>query len=276
MDLNLSNDRIRQLIPNVIREVQGETPLCDKLLPWISTAMQWLSGYIIGPDFDLPEQLTPLVEKIVVNIAFAEAIPSLDLSLTPAGFSVISTDGRAPASKERVERLIDSVWSSADANLQVLVDKLLLIPDWVKTPMGQWWMATFIPAISTAFRFRSDSRLYDTYVSIRSIALRFEQALAESYLGSELLDDLRSRQISESEDNEIISMIRQAEIRYISSHISDRKVSCPNEHEVWHLIRPVIDRLKFFPDIFAIWKSQMGDKFHPDPFKNDIKGAFYF
>lgn len=276
MNLNLTNERIRELIPNVIHEVKGEISLCDKLTPWINSAENWLVGYILGSDFDVPESLTTLVEKIVVNMAFAEAIPSLDVALSPSGFAVINTDGRAPASKERIERLITSINSFVDANIEVLVDKLLHTPEWVDSSMGLWWRGTFIPSISEAFRFRAQSRLFDTYRSMRSLALCFEREVAALYMGNELMMNLRHQQFTAPENEEIITMIREAELRYISFHLRDQKAKCPDEHEVWHLIRPVIERLKYFPDLHRQWQLEIGDRFKPEPFNNDIKGGFYF
>lgn len=145
MILPIDNNRLHELIPGVIHEVEGEAALYEKMLPWLESAATWLDDNFFGPGFVLPSELDELVGKIIVNKAFAEAIPSLDVVLSPAGFAVISTDGRAPASKERIERLVASLDSFVDANVSVLVSKLNKLPQWVGSDMGKWWRASFIP-----------------------------------------------------------------------------------------------------------------------------------
>jgi len=276
MELMIDNNRLRELIPNVVFEVKSETTLLTKLQPWLDSASQWLTDNFLGAGYEVPEVLLSRVENIIVRKAFAEAVPSLDLSLTPSGFAVISTEGRAPASKERIERLVASLNSSVDTNVEMLLTRLLRTDDWVDSPMGQWWRGTFIPDISEAHRFRGQGTLLDAYRSMRSHALRFEQEAAERFMGYETLSLLRSQQFMDTQFSEIITIIREAELKYISSHIRDQRSECPDEHEVWHLVRPAIDRLKYFPELYSKWYADMGGRFKVEDFKNDIKGAFYF
>lgn len=104
--LTMTNAELRSLIPNVIHEVEGEALLIDKLAPWLESATLWLAENIVGESYSLPESVLPHAKKIIVYKAFAEAVPSLDITLSPAGFAVINTDGRAPASKERSSKSI--------------------------------------------------------------------------------------------------------------------------------------------------------------------------
>lgn len=50
-----------------------------------------------------------ITAKLIATEVLSWAIPSLDLVLTPNGFGVVSTQNIAPASKERVDRLIGSL-----------------------------------------------------------------------------------------------------------------------------------------------------------------------
>lgn len=52
------------------------------------------------------DTLTKLCEVLVANMAAIKFIPQLDLLLTNSGFVITSNNNQAPASKERVERLI--------------------------------------------------------------------------------------------------------------------------------------------------------------------------
>ncbi|WP_363324628.1 DUF6712 family protein [uncultured Duncaniella sp.] len=274
MNLQLTNDRIRELIPNVIHEVKGETPLLDKLRPWLDSAKEWLEQNVIGA-LEPSGQALNLVEKVIVFKAFSLAVPSLDLSLSPSGFAVINTDGRAPASKERVERLIASINSFVDQNLDALVFLLYSYESWRNSDIGQWWLATFIPNLNEVWRFRSMSDVMTTYRTMRSHALRFEQEVEENYLGS-VINVLRNQQYFLSDLTPLVSKIREAELRYIGFHMRDQKAKCPDDHEVWHLIRPLLEQLKSYPDLYSRWQAEIGVRFKPEPFKNDVKGGYYF
>ncbi len=275
----MTNDELRSLIPNVIHEVEGEALLADKLAPWIATASAWLSDNFIGEDFDLPEGHLPLAKKIIVAKAFAEAVPSLDLSLSPAGFSVISTEGRAPASKERVERLISSLLSTVEANLLPFIINLLNNADWRSTRMGQYWLGTFMHGLDDAMANKRDNDLLSTYRSMRDSALRFETELTQDYLGKNVMQHLRIARFSKpSDDSALIlcDLIRRAELRYITAHSRDQKAKCPDGHEVWHLAQPILRELRFWPELRDMWEAEMGEEFCIKPFKNTHKGAFFF
>lgn len=275
----MTNAELRSLIPNVIHEVEGEALLADKLAPWIDTASAWLSENFIGSDFELREGLLPLAKKIIVAKAFAQAVPSLDLSLSPAGFSVISTEGRAQASKERVERLISSLISTVDANLLPFIINLLNDADYRSTRMGQYWLGTFMYGLDDAMANKRDKDLLTTYRSMRDSALRFETELSQDYLGKEVMKHLRlARYAMPSDDCTLVmcDLIRRAELRYIASNARDQKAKCPDDHEVWHLAQPILRELRYWPELRDMWETEMGEEFAVKPFKNTVKGGFYF
>lgn len=277
MNLTLDNNRLRSLIPNVIHEVEGETSLFDKLQPWISFACFWVERYFLG-DLQPEGHIYELAEKIIVNKAFAEAIPSIDVTLSPAGFAVINTDGRAPASKERIERLIASLNSFVDESATALLEELHRNHEWSLSENRRWFCATFIPTFCDVPKFRREQDLIGTYLNMRDIALAFEQTLADRYLGHGFLSSLRSSYhvFKDNGTAEIFEMIHAAELRYITYHIRDSKAKCPDEHEVWHMVQPIIAKLSCWPELKDTWEAEMGDKFKAQPFKNTVKGGFYF
>ena len=111
-----TDTQLRRYMPNVFATAQGETPLFDKVLPWLETAERWLFQQFIGNTFEPsllamgenePVRLTATC--VVAHEAMLRAVPSLDLVLTPNGFGIVSNQNVAPASRERVSRLIASL-----------------------------------------------------------------------------------------------------------------------------------------------------------------------
>lgn len=277
MTLKISNEELRSLIPNVIHEVEGESTLLGKLLPWLESAEDWLIENIVGKDYNIQEDA--FAKKIIVAKAFAQAVPSLDLTLTPAGFAVISTEGRSPASKERVERLIASLYSSVEANIQALIKILLNNEQWRNTPMGDYWLGTFMSGLDDAMANKQDNDLLTTYRSMREFAIMFQNELASKYIGKNILHKIRAAGYLNGGSHEASSvwyMVRRAELCYIASHFPGHIAVCPNEHEVWHLAEPILQEIKNCRELHEVWLEEMGDVINVEPFKNTRHGGFFF
>jgi len=270
---NLTAESIRKYIPNVLTEVEGETPLIEKLAPFIASAKMWLESEYIGPDDFLSEQHNELALKVLVAKAFLDAVPSLDLVLTPSGFGVISTESMAPASKERVERLTASLEDYIKANLALLVDLCRKYEAWQSSECGQYFCSTFFPSLRDFYRYRSDR--FKTYDEFRSHCRAAESALASKCLGCNLMDSLRKSYISDNyiQDLSLVNGIRRA----VLSLLPAENVLF-DQNRLWHAAEPVIRELSF-PDNeehWKMWKEEMGELFDTPAFKNDIKGGFYF
>ena len=134
--------------------INAETFVCDSLKEYFDSAYLKLGTKLLGSA--LTESLPGLFEAIdendpstlgtitehynvsglhldaiksltlnfIVKEGLAEAIPQLDLVLTNNGFGVVSTDHIAPASKERVDRLIQQCIMSAEQSYNMLVTSL--------------------------------------------------------------------------------------------------------------------------------------------------------
>lgn len=282
MKLNLDNARIRELIPNIIHEVEGETPLYDKLRPWLESARLWLEKNIIGTDYQPEGELLSMAERIIVNRSFADAVPSLDVTLSPAGFAVINTDGRAPASKERIERLIASLRESVDTDLEAYILLLLKNADWRSTTMGDYWLGTFMHGLDEAQARKKDRDLLTTYRLLRESALRFQDALVGNYIGKNVIFKVRSS-IYEGADGDEDSRVlwrmlcssTRRYIRFVEPNLNAADYHNLSHH-IWHLAQPILDQLRTCDDLYPIWQEEMGDKIKVQPFKNTVKGGYFF
>ncbi len=276
MMLTIDNDTVRRYIPNVLCEVDSEIPLVNKLYPFLEAAKRRLAESLVGYLTDLPEDVEEMMMRYVVTTAFADAAPSLDIVLTPSGFGVISTNSMAPASKERVERLILSLRSSADLILVSLVHALHQHAPWRESPIGAAYCSTFYSDFDDVSRRGGEGNLFDRWRRLSGFALEFEEALADRCLGRNLLSQLRdgfnSREIPAG--HPVVALIRQAQIRYIDK-CEAGMIGTPHNF-IWTLCRPIVARVKLDDDLRAIWEAEKGELFAYKGFKNDIKGGFFF
>lgn len=277
-----SDEQLRKYIPNVLDTVEGEVPLFDKLSPFLVQQQMWLESEILGSD-DLPVgSWLPVARRLIALRAFADAIPSLDIVLSPNGFAVVSTSEMAPASKERVERLVASIRSTSDECLCLLVDNLKVFRPWLETQNGIFFTGSLIRSLQDVKRWHRSDDLLATYDKVYGLARQFEVESANSYLGSALVHQMISFAHNPNMNDDLglecavlLPLLRNAENRWIDVHVRDQKHKCPDTHELWHLLSPVIDCIKRLPRIFReIWGPEMGEAL--EPFNNNIPGAYFF
>lgn len=195
-------NQLLQFIPNVVETVEGETPLFDKLRPQLELTEQWLAQTIIGENFmeDIASGEDTMVWRASATViaceAFRRSVPSLDLILTANGFGIVSNSNVAPASKERIERLIASLGDQRDKAISILLDRLCQMEIWRQNERGQWLISSFFmrPVEDTAAAkpaLKNDDR-WEAFLELREKAQPIEQAIAENWLGQTLTARLRA------------------------------------------------------------------------------------
>ncbi len=270
----LTADTIAGFIPNILTEVEGERSLFDKLAPFLESARLYLESEFLGHDDFLSEVHNDLALKILVAKAFADAVPSLDLIVTPTGMGVINTDNMAPASKERVERLIASLRDYVRSNVSVLVDVCRRYEQW-RSGFGRKFCDIFL--------YEPDGQnvlpgVHYEFDYVRSCCIAIEDSMAEHFLGRSLMVALRRGYHSGSlkpAEMDIINAIRVAEIALMGEaeryggHIADQT-------RLWFYCRNILAALNYSPEYKEIWEADKGKYFNAPDFKNDIKGSFFF
>ncbi|HEY6913151.1 MAG TPA: DUF6712 family protein, partial [Paludibacter sp.] len=74
-------------------------------------------------------QMKVIFSRLLCLQAYENAIPFVDLIQTNNGFAVVSNSNQAPASKERVERLIEWVESQIYINSDMLIQSVMKSAD---------------------------------------------------------------------------------------------------------------------------------------------------
>lgn len=263
----IDNDFLQSHIPNAIITVEGEPSLLERLTPFIDSARVWLESEYIGPGDYFDQRTQSIALEVIFHKAFAEAIPSLDVTLTPTGFGVVSTEAVSPASKERVERLIKRHSEATENFLNLLMNRCHLYKEWRDSERGQYFCATFLS-------YPKDLRmqLFSTYDEMRSEALTVEKEMEERYLGTSLMSRLRDE--CNSTDHGELNLLQRYTVRAVRMAVYRRHE--PLDQALWRICRTLVNMLNAYPDLKAIWQSEMGEYYENATFKNKIPGAFYF
>jgi hypothetical protein len=273
----ISNDaQLRQYLPNVQITVTGETELFDKLSSYLDLAEQWVkenftaeSPFNTIAGYSDSNVTKTILSHIVVCEAFLNAIPALDLILTANGFGVVSSTNIAPASKQRVDRLIGEMETLRDSDILLLIKQLPGVSKWKTTDRFTWFSETLFPNIDVVEAAGFNANRWEKYLELRPQIMNIEQSLAEDFFSEELLKSLREKQLSgtlaEYERN-IVTNLRSQIIDVIrGGTINIRKMIA------------IVNFIRINPDVFPEWHSSDTAKlFAPPIFRNKKDATGYF
>ena len=148
---------------------------------------------LIVMEDDEPLKMTAC--SVVAHEALMRAVPSLDLVLTPNGFGIVSNQNVAPASRDRVVRLVNSLEASRDIAIEQMLQYLFQNERWFATSKRRWFTATLFPNIDLANLCGIAEKRWTNYLALRLKAVEVEQRIAEEYISPEQMDVLRGEVI---------------------------------------------------------------------------------
>lgn len=152
-------DQMRQFLPS-INLSQGLDILNDALI----VAEQRIKTMILGDYTSNSESLKDKICRAISLYAFLDSAAELDLSLTDAGFVVADGNGIAPASRTRVEKMINSMTirynNAMDDLLCELRNEEHLI--WRDSPQGDYLTSGLIIGFDNFCQFKIFSKNINT------------------------------------------------------------------------------------------------------------------
>ena len=281
------NNVLLQFVPNVLKSVQGETLLFDKIAPHLEVAEAWLmttflSEAVLTELLSVSEnannKLLHYARMAVVAEAMLHAVPRLDLVLTPNGFGVVSNTNIAPASKERVERLLLSLEKMRDDTLAVLLPLLTQDVAWATSDPCLYFEQTLYPWLDLPRKLGSTDHAWLHYQELHSKLIAIEERLAHDFFSCELLNVLRKTNLHNDWENTASA----PHYRSAWQHIFAIVLFMLREEEAnppFASCIEVVNSLRNAPDgIFKEWKlSETAALFENHGYKNDKKkGGFWF
>ena len=302
-----------KMVPNVVTTVEGEETLFEKLShqlqmveDWVSkiftgdTVMDYIAALATGdtpgegeeppadPPRDLtdePEEETPAeftmpesaiwqhLASLIVAETLYRAIPGLDVVLTPNGFGIVSNQNVAPASKDRVERLINKMGALRDHYINMLLDDLRLLEAWRTTDQYKWFTASLISwpkACVTAVMDRiREGQQWDTFLQLRERAILIEDAIAEKWISPEVMANLRT--VLYTGQNPTVHQVALK----VRSCVFQELRGEPRNH--WNLDR-IVNFIRNNGSLFPEWATSATAKLYNEAtiFKNKKDSPGYF
>lgn len=291
------NTAIRELIPNTLATVAGEPTWYEKMYPYLEKAEQWLSAHITGDTvlsaLEREEESNPIKRacaQVITAQALMDAIPSLDLVLTPNGFGIVSTQNVVPASKDRIERLINSVEAQRDNAIDELLFKLptFTVPasaltdtvynqaqsptfKWLDTNQGKFFASTLFPRLTLCRKLAIFEHSFVRYHELHARLVKIEKILAETYFSEELMEDFRQIVIKQQSPasqivSDMILRIQSLELMLVS----DLQV---HQQSFFDLVQTIREHAELFPKWHA---SATAKLYSPAVFLNEKESKGYW
>ena len=271
-----NDDTLRQYLPNVFATVKGEVSLFDKVKVDIDLAENWavnsFTGEVLFSDIcsrSADDPLRILSAKLIVTEALRRAIPSLDVVLTPNGFGVVSNQNIAPASKERVDRLIGSLADYRDECIANLLPALVGATQWLTSSQAAFFGETLFPDLAISDQVKGTGSKWERYLALRPKILDIEASLAEEFFSPELMVRLR---------NEVLRKTHTADIARVINAIRGQVVDLLNGGSIrMRDMIDVVNHIRRYPNLFPEWHaSETAKLFAPPIFKNKKESRGYF
>lgn len=281
MKLITTDEQLRLLIPNVLATVEGEPTLIEKLYPYLETAEQWaIDTFVPETIFDEIAEADSLganerfrfpLEKLVVCHAYMTAIPSLDLVLTPNGFGIVSNQNVVPASRERVDALINSFESQRDAAIEALIYRLSSRTDWQESAPSRYFASTMFPFLNLCRRLAIREHLWDSYQQLHERLIKIENVLADTYFSQEQMEVFRTLVITQGRtakqlEGQVIRSLQSYELQLLT----DIQVHPQCYYDLVNIIRE-------HEEVFPAWHSStVAELYKPKIFENKKKSSAYW
>lgn len=206
----ITDTLIRSILPSTFAYGRGDTPLIDRISPQIRQAELFIYSELCPEKLlkpytsDDPDRtfedctISTLLDATIATHAIWSAIPTLDITLSPTGFAVGSTDALQPASAARVKELRASLLSQRDGLLLHLLHLLPSIPGWLDTPQAEIHAQSILsPQQISDLRTPGEPFSWASYRRSLNVTSTAQITLAGKYISHPLMERLTAITIIE-------------------------------------------------------------------------------
>lgn len=254
---------------------ERDTSVYDRLQKAFERAYGVISREIIGTSFvsriEENAEAKENIKALVCVTAFVNSARSLDLILTATGFGIVSTDSTAPASRARVDSLLEEMRIEAYERKCDLLEQLTHIEGWGASPVAA-------SSVSTLFwRFRDMDRTTlertaDNWLWALGQAVDADRLLRKS-TGDEMMQRLLVHERTAGSD-ELLTRITAECLRVMATLISWAKTNTPPQQ---YLFDDVVRMLEENADDLPEYKnSKIYQARHHEGYHNRKDDSTFF
>lgn len=245
--------------------------------------LQFVAAYammirtLVSPQYetelDTNERLKNLAIPLVCIDAFVRTCRSLDLVLTATGFGIVSTESTAPASKSRVDALVEQLSLEELDLIDEMIQELMNVEGWGLTEQARMRVATFfyrpqqLSAMTTLKLTTDNWQLALGRATTASALLRNE-------ISDEYMDELLMKMRTATMGNADIIVVQKC-IAFMADFISMYELNggIPNVM----LLRQVVHQLESYRDSYPTYTSStLYARRHAERYQNKKEDPTFF
>lgn len=223
-------------------------------------------------ELDTNERLKGLVVPLVCIDAFVRTCRSLDLVLTATGFGIVSTESTAPASKSRVDALIEQLSLQELDLIDEMIQELMKVDGWGLTEQAQRRVPTFFyrpqQMSQTTLKLTTDN-----WHTAQGRAVT-ASALLRNEISDEYMDELLLKLRTATLENADIIIVQKC-CRFMADFIStyEGNGGIPNEL----MLRQVVHQLECYGDSYPTYTSStLYARRHAQRYQNKKEDPSFF
>lgn len=204
-----------------------------------------LYTHISGKPAD--NRMKVILRNLIASDAYAKSIPFVDLIQTSNGFAVVNSSNMAPASKERVERLIAQCVRAVDTCTDLLINQVLqdsnARTEWAKFDGFKELTSCFFLTGKDWSTFSGQSNTCRAdLIKVKPSLLAFQKAVLEPAISNAYVDELigkiRTGTLTAVGDCEVVSACKFILSTLVNKRIDEARI---NLDKLVHTIELDID-----------------------------------
>lgn len=276
----INNDtELRAIIKNVQSTVTGEETLYSKLTLALNNAEAWLSEVITG-GITLTSDMQNYAKAVVAHKAFHDAIPCLDLILTPNGFGIVSNQNVAPASAERVKNLRAAELAARDEAIDRLFRLLFASTDYRATERFKWFSSSLFQTPSLALWLGETpiNGRFEFFLTTSAEIRSMERKLVASHISQPIFDSccamLATGTVTDNLGEQYSHITKMLRIILIASY---KNKAFLGSKPCADAIAEIVDYIRSNESLYAIWKvTPAGKAYETADFVNKKNSGGYW
>lgn len=224
-------------------------------------------------ELDTNERLRNLAVPLVCIDAFVRTCRSLDLVLTATGFGIVSTESTAPASKSRVDALVEQLSLEELDLIDEMIQELMKVEGWGLTEQAQMRVATFFYR-PQQLRSMTTLKLTTDNWQLALGRATTASALLRNEISDEYMDELLMKMRTATMGNADIIVVQKC-IAFMADFISMYELNggIPNVM----LLRQVVHQLESYRDSYPTYTSStLYARRHAERYQNKKEDPTFF
>lgn len=272
----ITKDVFESNVP-VAKMPERNTSVYGRMKLMLQTAYTMMVKTLVSPDceaaLDTNEELKGLAIRVVCLDAFVRTCRSLDLVLTATGFGIVSTESTAPASRMRVDALVEEMAVEELHTIDLMLQILMKVDGWGQTEQAQiriptlFYRPEFLKMWATMPLTTQNWQLAQGRAASASAYLRSE--ISDEYM-DELLQKVRTGAL-ENADIIIVNKCNAFTGDFLSNYELSKGV--PNKQ----MLQGIMEQLESYPGSYPTYvTSRLYAKRHAERYKNRKEDPTFF